>query len=113
MRPLLVTALTLCSLTLASAAFAQSRPAELAPVPPPPPMPAGTDDSFEPQVTIVQRGDDKVEEYRLNGKLYMQKVTPRHGLAYVLIDERGDGNWVRRDMTDSGFRVPQWVIHSW
>lgn len=98
--------------TLSLAAVAQQRPADLQPVPPPPPLPAGAD-NFEPQVTIVQRGEDRVEEHRVNGKLYMQKVTPSHGAAYYLVDERGDGQWRRVDVTDSGLRVPQWVIKTW
>lgn len=108
MRTIVFTVLAAISLTAA----AQQRPADLQPVPPPPPLPAGAD-GFEPQVTIVQRGDDKVEEFRVNGKLYMQKVTPQHGASYFLIDERGDGQWRRVDVTDSGLRVPQWVIKTW
>lgn len=96
-------------LLLALPAIAQK--ADLQPIPEPPPPPPGLlEPSMEPQVTITIRGQDKVEEYRLNGKLYMQKVTPRHGVPYYLIDNRGDGDWTRRDSLDSGLRVPQWVI---
>lgn len=110
MRKFLIAALAVLSFN----ALAQNRPADLRPLPAPPPPPIGmTDDVLEPQVTIVKRGDDKVEEFRVNGKLYMQKITPPHGVPYVLIDERGDGNWARRDITDSGLRVPQWVIRTW
>ena len=63
-------------------------------------------------MTITTRGEDKVEEYRANGKLYAIKVTPPHGVPYFLIDATGDGSMVRRDSLDSGVRVPQWVIHS-
>jgi hypothetical protein len=38
------------------------------------------------------------------------KVTPTQGAPYYLIDERGDGQFVRRDNLDSGLRVPNWVI---
>lgn len=93
-------------------ALAQTPPPKLEPIPEPPPPPAGmVDESFEPQVTITKRGADKVEEYRLNGKLYMLKVTPPHGVPYYLMDDRGDGSWVRQDATSgSGLRVPMWVI---
>ena len=70
------------------------------------------DPALEPQVTITKRGEDKVEEYRVNGKLYMIKVTPPHGVPYYLMDVTGDGSMVRRDSLDTGLRVPQWVIHS-
>jgi hypothetical protein len=93
---------------------AAQQPAGLAPLPEPPPPPPSmqADPSLEPQVTITKRGEDKVEEYRVNGKLYMQKVTPSHGVPYYLIDDRGDGTWSRRESLDSGLRVPMWVIHT-
>jgi hypothetical protein len=98
-------------LALALPVMAQQRPADLEPLPvPPPPPPGMIDDSAEPQVTIVKRGQDKVEEYRLNGKLYMMKVTPSHGRPYYLIDQLGDGNWARQDGVGNRLRVPQWVI---
>ena len=87
---------------------------KLEPLPEPPPPPPGLapDPALEPQVTITTRGEDKVEEYRVNGKLYAVKVTPPHGVPYFLMDTTGDGSMVRRDALDSGLRVPQWVIHS-
>jgi hypothetical protein len=38
------------------------------------------------------------------------KVTPAAGPAYYLVDERGDGQFLRRDNLDTGLRVPNWVI---
>jgi hypothetical protein len=70
------------------------------------------DPALEPQVTITKRGENKVEEYRVNGKLYAMKVTPPNGPPYFLVDEAGNGVMSRRDSLDSGLRVPQWVIHS-
>ena len=94
---------------------AQTRPPNLQPVPEPPPPPKGfeLDNALEPQVTIIKRGTDTVEEYRVGGKLYMLKVTPAHGAPYYLIDEKGDGKMTRQDSFDSGVRPPMWVIHSW
>ena len=98
-------------LPLACAALAQGRPANLQPLPEAPPPPPGLiDPALEPQVTIIKRGQDKVEEFRLNGKLYMLKVTPPHGTPYYLVDEKGDGLMSRRDSFESGNRVPMWVI---
>lgn len=86
-------------------------PADLQPIPEPPPMPAGmSDEEMEPQVTIIQRGEDKAEEYRLAGRLYMIKVTPPHGVSYYLVDEQGDGVMVRKNTLTSGTRPPMWVI---
>ena len=114
--------LLLLLLGAALPAYAQSttetapRPPNLQPVPDPPPPPPGyeLDPALEPQVTILQRGTDTVEEFRVGGKLYMLKVTPSHGVPYYLLDERGDGQFTRQDNAfDSGIRPPMWVIHSW
>src|SRR5438067_10474961 len=85
----------------------------LQPIPEPPPPPPGMelDPSLEPQVTIQRRGTDTVEEFRLNGRLYMIKVTPSNGRAYYLIDNIGRGDFVRHDSYDTGTRPPMWVIH--
>jgi hypothetical protein len=99
-------------LTAALPAAAQNAPAGLQPLPDVPPPPPGVSDAaLEPQVTIIQKGDTKEEQYRVNGQLYMIKVTPPHGgTPYYLIDSRGDGTWSRQESMDSGIRVPMWVI---
>ena len=100
---------------LASSALAQDHPAlpkDLAPVPEPPPPPPGQElnPKMEPEITIRQRGEEQVEEFRIGGKLYMMKITPKYGKPYYLVDDRGDGNFSRMDHLDSGTRVPKWVI---
>ena len=106
------------SLLLASAlpamAQAPAKPPNLQPVPEPPPPPPGfeLDPALEPQVTILRRGTDTVEEYRVGGKLYMLKVTPAHGVPYYMIDRQGDGKFVRDDTLGSNIRPPMWVIFS-
>jgi hypothetical protein len=93
------------------AAFAQPpAPANLEPLPPPPAFDA-QEDLGAPEVTITTEKDQTVEEFRANGRLYMIKITPRHGVPYYLIDDRGDGKFVRQESLDSGLRVPQWIIH--
>ena len=113
-RRSLVAAL-LCALALPAAAQAPGKPG-LQPIPEPPPPPAGyeLDPSLEPQVTILKRGTDTVEEYRLGGKLYMIKVTPARGVPYYLVDREGDGKFTRDDaFTGNNIRPPMWVIFSW
>ena len=102
-------------LSIVLPAMAAERAGVLQPIPDPPPPPPGfdLDPALEPQVTILKRGSDTVEEYRVGGKLYMLKVTPAHGVPYYLIDEKGDGRMTRQDGLDSGIRPPMWVIHSW
>lgn len=104
----------LCFSTFALSAAAQNRPADLQPLPEPPPPPGMVEPSLEPQVTIKKRGEDRVDEYRVNGKLYMIKVTPPHGTPYYLVDRKGDGSFSREEtgVVDKGISVPMWVIHS-
>ncbi|HQR05153.1 MAG: DUF2782 domain-containing protein [Proteobacteria bacterium] len=96
-------------------ALAADRPAGLIPVPDVPPPPAATNldqgGDLEPQVTITQREGDKVEEYRVNGQLYMIKVTPPNGIPYYLMDDDGKGDWIRRDSLGTHLKPPMWVIH--
>jgi hypothetical protein len=94
--------------------LAAQQPPKLEPLPEPPPPPPGLalDPALEPQVTITRRGEDKVEEFRVNGQLYALRVTPPHGVSYWLMDATGDGTMMRRDALDTGLRVPQWVLHS-
>lgn len=101
--------------SISVSAIAAERPANLQPAPDPGPPPPGfaLDPALEPQVTILKRGTDTVEEYRVGGRLYMLKVTPLRGISYYLIDEKGDGRMTRQDRLDSGIRPPMWVIHSW
>jgi hypothetical protein len=70
------------------------------------------DDSVQPEVTVVQREGETVEEYRLNGRLYKVKVTPASGEEqYILIDHRGDGSFVRQEGSGMpGLSIPQWVV---
>jgi hypothetical protein len=103
--------------TVAIDAMAQSAPRPRPPgtvpldEPPPPPPIVQTDPALEPQVTIRTEGDRTIQEYRIRGKLYMQRVTPRHGIPYILMDHKGDGTFTKQDNTlDSGVRVPMWVL---
>jgi hypothetical protein len=102
----------LLALLLPAAALAQGagKPQPLPEIAPPLPEMKALDEALAPQVTIVQRGEDRVEEFRIRGRLYMMKVTPPHGVPYYLIDERGDGRMIRRDSIDERLVVPMWMI---
>lgn len=82
------------------------------PEPPPPPA-VQSGEVLEPEVTIIQREDAEVEEYRLNGRLYMIKVKPVVGPAYYLMDDDGDGRLESRFDGLSAPVVPRWVLFSW
>jgi hypothetical protein len=93
-----------------------ANPEGLEDVPEPPalPDPVESGEPIEPQVTIIQRDDATVEEYRVNGMLYKVKVIPVVGPAYYLVDNDGDGRLESRinDITRD-IPVPQWLIFSW
>jgi len=102
----ILAALALCG----APALAQQRPADLQPLPEVPPPPPMVESPSEPQVTITKRGEDQVEEYRVNNRLYMVKVTPPHGKPYYLIDRAGNGAWIRQEGLDNRLSVPMWVL---
>ena len=85
-----------------------------APLPPDLPDQMQSGQPIEPEVTIVRRDDATIEEYRLNGRMYMAKITPKIGKPYYLVDKDGDGNMeARMSVIYDDFVVPQWVLFSW
>jgi hypothetical protein len=113
MRTLLLALLSCFAIEAAAQSAARTRPSGTMPLdeaPPPPAMVEG-DPSIEPQVTVRTVDGQSVQEYRVKGKLYMQRVTPKSGRPYVLMDHKGDGTFTKQDNTlDNGVRVPQWVL---
>jgi hypothetical protein len=91
----------------------------LAEVPPPPPLlddgERVTREIMEPTVTIIRRDDGEViEEYRVQGQLYMVRITPASGPAYYLVDTDGDGNLESRSHElDPRLMIPAWTILRW
>lgn len=63
----------------------------------------------EPEVTITTRGEDRHEEFRIGGRLYMVKVTPRRGRPYYLVDPDGKGEFARSEFAPA-VSPPTWVI---
>jgi len=106
----LLTFLLLSGFTASSFA-SQPVPANLEPLAPPPAFDAAEGQAGdEPAVTIIKQTEQTVEEFRAGGKLYMIKITPKVGAPYYLLDDRGDGKFVRQESLDSGFRVPRWIL---
>ena len=99
------------------AALAQTEtPQGLGPVPdvPPPPARVESGEPLEPDVRIIRKKDATIEEYRINGNLYMIKVIPAIGPPYYLMDQDGDGR-METNMSElrENYVVPQWVLFSW
>jgi hypothetical protein len=64
-------------------------------------------------VTTRKSGTDTIQEFRLKGKMYKQRVQPASGPAYYLVDEKGEGKWTRVDGPDAKISVPMWVVKEW
>ena len=92
---------------------------------PPPIPPADTEDvpippkiqeeQIVPTVTIREEDERMIEEYRLNGQVYMVKVTPKGGIPYYYIDTNGDGR-LELDMDQSAMNPVQpvyWKVKEW
>lgn len=82
---------------------------------PPPLPPKVQDEQIEPTVTIRQEEDRRVEEYSLNGQVYMVKVTPENGPPYYYVDTDGDGSLELDERSRALHPVQpvQWKIAEW
>jgi hypothetical protein len=92
------------------------RPPELEAVPeaPEPPMPIQNGETMEPDITIIRKGKDTIQEYRRAGRLYMIKVIPAVGPPYYFLDTNGDGKMdVRRNDLDNGSEINMWKLLEW
>ncbi|MFO1322873.1 MAG: DUF2782 domain-containing protein [Burkholderiales bacterium] len=111
------------TIAVALAAMAHAQP-----VPPPPPLPAQpytpgaavpppptpdtvVDPELEPQVTIIRKETETLEEVRVAGELRYVRVTPRIGRPYYLVPRAG--RLQRFDTLDTGLSVPMWQLFSW
>ena len=71
-------------------------------------------DQFDAEVVITPKNDSQIEEYRINGALYMIKVTPTKGPPYYLVDTDGDGVMeTRRHNVEADVLIPRWTILRW
>lgn len=74
-----------------------------------PPAMSTEENPDEPQITIVKKKGETIEEYRVNGQLYMMKVTPDHGVSYYLYKEDQDGAWLNSGPNPPNI-IPKWTI---
>ncbi|PPD32993.1 MAG: hypothetical protein CTY19_09120 [Methylomonas sp.] len=85
-------------------------------VPEPPELPprVQSGEEMEPDITIIRKGKDTIQEYRRNGKLYMIKVQPQVGPAYYMLDSNGDGTLdVKKNDLDKNSNINQWLLFEW
>jgi hypothetical protein len=94
------------------------KPPKLEPLPDVPPPPQGgsnIQNSSEPVVSTRQEGDNKIEEYRVHGKLYAIRVTPKVGPPYTMVDPDGKGSFITLpdhadDAAGQKVHPPRWVL---
>lgn len=101
--------------TCLNAAYAQEENTGEDPAAPPPLPPKLTDEQVEPSVVIRKEEDKLIEEYSLNGQVYMVKVTPAIGPPYYYLDEDGDGQLVLQpgDEGMNPVRPVYWKVKEW
>ena len=83
-------------------------------VPPPPALPEGVDGEQSMQADVViRKGADKViEEYRVNGELYMVRITPKIGKPYYIrYPDGAKGRTIRKELDD--INTPFWKLFEW
>ena len=65
------------------------------------------------KVTVFKKDGVTFEEYRLRGKHTKTRVTPAAGPSYILVDLKGDGNFVRADGPEAKGATAMWTILEW
>ena len=103
----------LLALALASPVAAQEPPAGEAEAPPPIPESVPVPEGLEPQVRILRRGEDVIEQYSVGGQVYMVRIIPAAGPPYYLFDTDGDGQLetFRNDLENPP--IVQWRLFEW
>lgn len=64
-----------------------------------------------PQVTVRQQGDDRVEEYRTGGKLFMVVVTPKNGVPQTYMADP-DGK-LQHDPKNGPINPVYYKVYEW
>lgn len=89
-------------------------PATAQETPPPPSPSAQTEALPEPEITIRPSAEGMIEEYRIKGRLYMVKISPKNAPPYYLIDNDGDGQLeTRHNGPMESPLIPQWILLRW
>jgi hypothetical protein len=97
-------------LAVAETPQTKTPPADLQPLEDiPPPAITNDQNADEPQITIIKKKGETIEEYRINGQLYMMKVTPAHGVPYYMHKEDQNGGWLMDGPTQP-VSIPKWTI---
>lgn len=110
-RFLLLICLLFC---ISYSAFAEQPEPATIPEPPELPKQIVSGENMSPDITITRDAKKEITEYRVNGQLYMVKISPKNAPAYYLIDTDGDGELeTQQSDLQKGMNIPQWLLFSW
>ena len=75
-------------------------------------------DGFDPtgvEINIITEGEKTIEEYSINGRVYMVKIQKKGFAPYYLIDRDGDGRMDEQvsELMAHTISPPNWVIFRW
>jgi len=104
---------SLLAAALPAAAQGVAPPPKVEPIPEPPPPAVGLD--VEPTAPGPQIAPgSRVEEFTTPGGMRYIRVVQPNGWEYFLVEALpGEPAGARTDNTDTGIRVPMWVILQW
>lgn len=63
----------------------------------------------KPTINKRKDGENQLEEYSINGEVYMVKVTPPSGKSYYLHKDDRNGTWIN-DGPVAPVSVPHWIL---
>ena len=76
--------------------------------------PALVENGLEPEINIQQYDNRETQEYSVNDRVYMVKITPTVGSPYYLVDPDGTGEMeYKRDTMGLEVNPPQWTLFRW
>jgi len=88
---------------------------QVQPEPPPIPDKLNPNESLVPEVRIVRKEREIVQEYMLDGRLSMVQITPLDGgPSYYIVDTDGDGQVdTRTTDIETGVKPVLFRVYSW
>ena len=75
-------------------------------------------DGFNPsgvEINIITQGEKTIEEYSLNGRVYMVRIQQKGFPPYYLVDRDGDGRMDEQvsEVMAQKITPPSWVLFRW
>jgi hypothetical protein len=82
------------------------------PIPKKIPSPDAAETAPSVNIRTIENGD-VVEEYRQGGRIFMVRITPKHGKPYYLYDDDRNGRLDRTDADRANVSPVYWTIYEW